>query len=324
MTWLVGIDGGGTQTRAALARADTGEIVGRGCGGPGNAHSGSREMLKTAVETAVDRAFSKAGLELQPIVALAAGLAGAGTEVARREACTLFGSLSWAGDANILCLSDLELAYNAAFGEHAGVLIIAGTGSSCLVGTPEGTRHQIGGWGALLDDDGSAYDLSRRALRAVVRAIDGRGPPTALREEVFAQWSVNGEAEFLPALRERSVPGTLAKLAPHVLATAATGDSVAEEILIETADGLVKIALTALRLCGEPYPSLCLHGGLFGSSAYREAVIRRIHAVFPQVNISLLRADVLEAAVSLALNRWKTQKASAQVASHKTLPSPGP
>lgn len=298
MSWVVGIDGGGTHTRAALARADSGAVVARGTGGPGNIHSGTRETLLSSVEAAVTQAFAGAGLTPEPVDRIVAGLAGAGTESARREARMAIGSLSWAKEAHIEILSDLELAFSAAFGNRAGVLVVAGTGSSCLARNQGGDLKQVGGWGALLDDDGSAFDLSRRALRALVRAFDGRGRPTALREAVFEQWGICSECEFLSALRERSTPGILAKLAPFILETAAAGDPVATEIVEEASESLAMIVQTALQWCGDPPPPVSMHGGLLGADTYRASLQKRIHTRFPTVEISRLRADLVEAATA--------------------------
>lgn len=295
---MVGIDGGGTHTRAALARADSGIIVGRGSGGPGNFHSGTRETLLFSVEEAVNQAFGMAGLLPEPVARIVAGLAGAGTASARREAGIAIGSLPWAQTAHIEVISDLELAFSAAFGSRAGVLLVAGTGSSCLARDKSGDLHQVGGWGALLDDDGSAFDLSRRALRALVFAFDGRGPSTALREAIFNQWGISCHNEFLQALRERSTPGALAGLARSVLDTAAAGDIPAKQVVEEATDGLVTMVQTALRKCGDPPPPVSLHGGLFATDAYREALERRIHSTFPSVKFSRLRADLAEAATT--------------------------
>lgn len=81
-------------------------------------------------------------------------------------------------------VGDQVTALAGALGQPVGTVLIAGTGSICYARTADGREARSGGWGHLIDDEGSAYALGRDILRAVVRAADGRAPATALTELV--------------------------------------------------------------------------------------------------------------------------------------------
>ena len=77
------------------------------------------------------------------------------------------------------------------FGEaDAGVVLVSGTGSIAYGVNRHGVAARAGGWGSSLGDEGSGYWIGRRALAAVVRDADGRGPRTALTPMVLAHFDL--------------------------------------------------------------------------------------------------------------------------------------
>ena len=92
-----------------------------------------------------------------------------------------------------------------------GTVLIAGTGSICYARTADGRRARSGGWGHLIDDEGSAYALGRDILRAVVRAADGRAPATALTELIAQRLGAPG---VQPVIRFTYAPTTTKRKLP--------------------------------------------------------------------------------------------------------------
>jgi N-acetylglucosamine kinase-like BadF-type ATPase len=160
-------------------------------------------------------------------------------------------------------LTDAEVAFVDAFGEGSGILLIAGTGSVALArGDRGGELMRVGGWGALLGDEGSGYRVGLEGLQAGIRAAEDRGPPTALTEALFAQTGTDSLGKLLSWSRNAGKSG-VASLAPTVVRIADAGDPVAEELVERAIAALVDhIRTLAKRLGPGTPPPVALVGGL--------------------------------------------------------------
>lgn len=170
----------------------------------------------------------------------------------------------------LVLLSDAELLLTSAFGTDVGAVLIGGTGSMMLMRDADGLLQRVGGWGHAVDDAGGGYWFGRRAIGAVARMLDGRGPETLLIRPVANLLRV--DADDHDAVRDalrRADPSRMARLAQAVLYYADEGDAVAIDIRREGAREL------ALLLQNVPANvDVVLYGSLFESEAYRELVER--------------------------------------------------
>lgn len=292
MTFVLGVDGGGTGTRAVVLDGE-GVERGRGEGPPGLVERigaldssagrdrrggqgrseglpGAREPEEaaTAVETAA-RAAARASDIALPVDHLCAGLAGAGSPEIRGEVRRALEDrgLSHA----VVVTTDAHAALRDAFpGEEAGVLLVCGTGSIALGRTGAGWMARAGGWGAVLDDAGSAYRIGLEALSAVLRAHDGRAPETALTELTVGFMGVSAPPELVAAAHG-APKHRIAALAPAVVELAGGGDGTAKAILREAVLELTSLARAVLTRLGESEGAegathaevpVALHGGL--------------------------------------------------------------
>jgi N-acetylglucosamine kinase-like BadF-type ATPase len=293
---VVGVDAGGTRTRALAATAAEGRVVGEGTGGPGNALSVPPARLAAHLAEAVGQAVPERSRA--QVVAVAAGFAGATTAVAddpgRRIAlAALADALARIGvPAGPLDVrSDIEAAFASAPGAPAdGLALVAGTGAVAVRITGRRCTATADGGGWLLGDEGSGFWIGRAAARAALRAADGRGGPTVLagtvgqelgapREVLPPEGFPPGEpppgggaprwsradrevyrARLLPVVMAQA-PVHLARLAPLVVRAAGAGDAVAVRILDDAVEHLV-CAVRAL----EPRPGerVVVTGGLLG------------------------------------------------------------
>ena len=182
------VDCGGTKT-AAVISDESGQVVGRGLGGPSNFNYLTVEQFVAAVKDAVDAAIQQAipssvislpPTELKPFVAAWFGISGADSPVmirkAERALAELLGvpigpDLIVAHDTHLLA-APLSLYQDVS---HA-VVVIAGTGSVVVSFKEEGKRivelARVGGWGWLLGDEGGGYDVGRETLRQILLAHD--------------------------------------------------------------------------------------------------------------------------------------------------------
>lgn len=200
-------------------------------------------------------ALGQAAAAAGEVVAVVAGLAGALRPAVQRAVADA--ARDWFPAARSVTVThDARIALHAAAGGAPGVVLVAGTGSVAYGMDAEGREARAGGWGYLLGDEGSAYDLGRRGLAAVLRAHDGTGPPTALRDVLLARLQVQDAEAVLervyPVPGEAVVPARdarelLAALAGAVLATAQRGDPVAVRIVDEAAAGLAALVVAVGR-----------------------------------------------------------------------------
>jgi len=262
VSFAIGVDGGGTRTRAVVVGLD-GMALGRGefPGAVASAHEPNRAA--DAVEAAVRLAAESAGVQL-PAATLWAGLAGAGGPRAR---AAVTDALSTRGIADRFVVgTDVEAAFNDAFGTGPGVLLISGTGSIAWARGDEGEPRQVGGWGKRLGDEGSGYRLGLEALRYLTRAHDGRAGSTEMTGPILEHLGVSAPPELVAEVGTAS-KSRIASLAPIVARFAEEGDVAAEQIVERAVEALlthVRVAMSHGRAPGDAgaRSSVVLWGGL--------------------------------------------------------------
>lgn len=289
---ILGIDGGGTKTVAWLARCDftnksdvtnTMKIIGRGRSGSSNVRGVGFETALDHLNQAVERAFADAELSQVTVASACLALAGAGREVERKrirtwaEQCQLASKLTVVDDA-------LPVLY-AASPDGIGIALIAGTGSLALGQNANGDRARCGGWGSLLGDEGSGYQISLAALRAAVRAEDGRGPSTQLLERLLDHHGIASASELIPILHaDPNNRIMIASLAPLVFDVAASGDPVATQIIDQASTDLAEMAKTlADRLDMSTQP--CSLAGTGSVLIHQPAFTQRIREKLAEAGI---------------------------------------
>ncbi|ALV38512.1 BadF/BadG/BcrA/BcrD ATPase family protein [Streptomyces sp. CdTB01] len=201
---VVGLDAGGTRTRAVLADAADGRSLGEGAAGPGNALTVPLPRLTEHLALAIARAVPESARGA--VAAVAGGFAGATgadeDDPGRRNALTaLTAALRRLGIATerLTVGSDIEAAFASAPGAPAdGLALVAGTGAVAMRIADRRCAFTVDGDGWLLGDDGSGFWIGREAVRAALRMADGRGGGTVLARAV-------GQALGLPA---RVLPGS--------------------------------------------------------------------------------------------------------------------
>ncbi|HEY6293109.1 MAG TPA: BadF/BadG/BcrA/BcrD ATPase family protein [Terriglobia bacterium] len=290
----LGVDGGGTRTTAWVADG-RGRVLGRAVAGPSNPVKVGLPAAEREILAAARQASAKAGRSKLEAVCL--GLAGGDRpEVARPLAAWLRKRLPARFH---LVTTDAALALEAA-GRSPGVVVIAGTGSIACAHDAQGRMIRAGGWGSTFDDAGSGFDLGRQAVRAALRAFDGRGPRTRLGKAITGALGI-GEITEIAGLGLATCE--IAALAPPVVTAAGSGDVVARSILDGAGRDLAELALALVRRLGsgdEAIRVVCA-GGLFqASTALRRSFARHLRGQVPRVRVSTLRHEPIEGALALA------------------------
>ncbi len=268
--YLLGLDGGGTKTDVVLSTAD-GRVISRAIGGPSSVTGQSEEQAEASLFKALQEALEPVGGMDTPIAGLFAGISGAGLGANRKRFERIFSSLlpgliAW--DVN----SDSYNALSAGVGTEDGIIAIAGTGSS-VFGRKDGVMNQVGGWGYLLGDEGSGFDLGRRALMAALRCMDQRGAETSLFDLCQRQAGCTLR-EFVPELYRQNAKAVLASYAPLLLQAAREGDEIARAELGQAAGDMALAIRTAHGICGSY--RVVLGGSVWKDETYRGEVAGRL------------------------------------------------
>jgi glucosamine kinase len=299
---VLGIDAGGTKTVALLADAD-GRIVGEGRAGGANLQAHGELEVEKVLHGVIDLALD--GRSVAP-AAVCLGLAGVDREGDGAVIRAIMRRLGFR--AHTLIVNDALIALIAGQPSgvtRPGVVLISGTGSIAYGVNGRGVAARAGGWGSSLGDEGSGYWIGRRALAAVVRDADGRGPATQLTPMVLSHFELSRPEQLVAEIYD-NVGGrhAIASLGETVERARAAGDHVAAEILREAASELalaVASVVSRLDMRGEQFPTLLAGGILRGIPWLASEVTRHVAEVAPRSIVEPLQVEPAMGAVRLAL-----------------------
>lgn len=267
MELVLGIDGGGSSTRAVLACAD-GRVLGRGHGGSSNYNHAGEDGACRAVDAAVDGAWKSAGLFRRPADAVFLGMASVVNAEDRAVIRRIAGVLELAPEGCVGVDHDIRIALTGGLAGRPGVALIAGTGSSCYGRRADGAAKQCGGWGAVADDGGSASWIGREAIRVAVRQADGRMASDGMADLVFRFLGIGSLDDILHRIHVQGVSREeIAALCPGVVAAARDGMPSAARILESAVGELAAMVRGAAEGLGLTEPEVVLAGGLATSGA---------------------------------------------------------
>ena len=278
---VIGVDAGGSRTRVVIADAN-GETLATSEREGAAVKPGDVERSASIIAAAVRDALSTIDPTLGEPRALCAGVAGVGRENERRALSEALRSESLAED--VLVITDAEIALSDAFGDEAGIVLIAGTGSIAYGRDPSGALERVGGWGPTIGDEGGGLWIARRALSIVTAATDGREPTTSLVGAILTAAELD-DVEALIPWAAIATTSQIASLAPVVVASAEAGDLRANALLGLAAEELVLHVRTlarALFVDERAAVQVALGGGLLEpGSALRKRVEHRLKSAVP-------------------------------------------
>jgi N-acetylglucosamine kinase-like BadF-type ATPase len=306
-TLVLGADGGGTKTLGILADG-RGNQLARVQVGPSNQNVIGTSAAAKNLCGLIVQSCREAGQEPAGIGAAVFGLAGAGSDVEREALMrSVNDELAALGFPPVRghVETDARIALEGAFDGAPGAVVIAGTGSVVIAKNTTGDLLRVGGWGRVLGDEGSGYDLGLQALKALTRDFDGMGGAGSLRARLAAGFGWTTRESVITAVYRGGLE--IPSLAPLVLDAASAGDTVAVGILRAAALRLAEQVAAAVEMPGAaPRTGVVFIGGLIDhdtvySRLLREAIVGRC-----------LRADIrsplhppVHGALLMALSRHK-------------------
>jgi N-acetylglucosamine kinase-like BadF-type ATPase len=299
MQAVLGIDGGGTRTRASIIDGE--RIL---------AHTESGSIKRLRVGEKVAEANLRALLKE---VYAQAGVTSVRAATAGVASATMPGVPEWITAVlkdfhaeRIEIVGDEVIALDAAFRGGPGILQIAGTGSNTIGRAADGSRETAGGYSSRLGDEGSGYWIGVNSVRRALHAHD-REEPTQILKKVGEIWGTPS-LEDLVNLGDSTPGPDFAALAPAINELAEAGDPVAVGILQQAAADLVEFVLLVrakLRrkhgIAGE-VPVAWTGGVVEKMTLVREAFFAGLHAAAPEMPVAV------EPAVSLNGALWRAKR----------------
>ncbi len=278
---ILGVDAGGSRTVAAAYRPD-GTRLARAERGAGNVtvdvDAGCRAIgeavLSLLSQPAVRQATDTAARPYLCVGCAGVEASGKVPAVTKALQCAIGGQLG-----KIEVISDASLALYAAHGTADGILIISGTGSIGYRRCGK-TLLRCGGWGHLLGDEGSGYDVVIRAVRAVTAAQDkGAPPPQALLDALLGATGLTSFSQLLSALYGMSKT-EIAALFPAI-AACAEEDALCRSLLTSAGEQLGDLVacLLARQRATAAIPVACSGSVLTKCALVRASFVQAVHAL---------------------------------------------
>ena len=289
--YTLGIEGGGTRTTAMLVDAANREIQ---CAtfGPGN--------IRLLNDEALAKLMCDIGENNPMPDSIGVGLAGIRNNLDRRRVKTAVAKTWNTTPCHIT--HDLEIALGTPKG--VAVLVLSGTGSCCFGRTPDGRTAKMGGWGHILGDKGSGYEIGLRALKAVVFYFDRDDTWSRLGERLLMVTGGNEPDDLIEWVASAD-KGTVAALAPEVFTASKFRDRIARDILKGAASLLARDATNcAKKLCQkkEPIEFVLTGGVLRNQPAFAKAVGEEIKAHWSKAAVRVQKRAGVWGAIEVAPN----------------------
>jgi glucosamine kinase len=299
MRFVLGFDGGGTKTDCVLMD-DAGFVRAEGRSGPSNPMRVGFGGALAAVCEAGRTAMQNAKLTSADIGAVCAGLAGAAQPESQRKMTKLLAEEFPCPYVHIC--TDLDLTLEAT-GEGRAIVLLAGTGSAAVGRDLSGQVVRVGGHGPLLGDEGSAYDVGRRAAIAALRAADRGEKDSYLATRILHELRATDWEDL--QLRVYRVPDEVfPRIFPVVTAAADEGDRQARALLQDAAGELAALVVDLQQRLGLNNDKFLLvkSGGMVGRSAYFDKLLdEQLSIAAPRAEFGALVITAAEAAARLAL-----------------------
>lgn len=291
--FVAGIDGGGTSTKLELRTADN-CVIRRKTFGPFNMNS----IGEAGFRALLQEVFSDCG-GMEHCASLCVGAAGISNPSVRSVLEEELKKADFSGKLQLV--GDQEIALRGAM-DGPGIALIAGTGSIAFGKNAAGTTARSGGYGHLIDDEGSGYALGRDALSAVVRALDGRGEKTMLTEVVFDALKIASLPELVAFTYGKDTDKSkIARISLLAVSCASAGDSAAGAILDKGAEELAVLVAAVQKKLELPGCRIALLGGLLQEkNDYRSRVAQRLETLGTPV---VPQHDALWGAAQMAIEQ---------------------
>ncbi len=294
MEYYLGIDGGGTKTTAAVSD-EKGNILLKKVGKTINFYSVGMEKARANLLSVIEDIYKETGeITFESVFVGCSALDG------EADAETLKSLCGGIKAKKIKMDSDLYVALKSVENAVCPCVAICGTGSMAIGEDEKGEVRCKGGWGHIIGDEGSGYQIAVNALKCCCIFCDS-GEESPLLESAKEYFSVE---DFRQAIDKIYSPETtkdvLAGFASSVQKIAEAGDVFAQSIIVNEAHNFARTVFSLLSEI-EKCTVLALYGGVFQhNEIFREAFKEDISEIYPEIEIRLLQTPPEEGALKIA------------------------
>jgi len=301
MKYFLGVDGGGTKTKAVIIDENS-NLITEALGGQANYHNSGLDIAVASVTSTITQVLKNANQPLSSLSWCTVGIAGCDSQ---KDFNRLQSSFSKGGLAEIS--NRFTLVNDTVIGLYSGtvppgIVVICGTGSNIYGENDHGEKATAGNWGNFLGDKGSGFTLGKHLFETVIEVYDGIiTETTVLTQLLEKRLGVKSAAdindwynEVHPSVHE------ISDFAPLVIAASEEGDELAKQLVESTIAELGKalVAVTKrLKMEDEPI-RVVICGGLFQSKYFRTMFEGHVTALVKHVRII---KPLVDAAVGAAL-----------------------
>ncbi|MCH8741798.1 hypothetical protein IH779_02760 [Patescibacteria group bacterium] len=301
--YVIGVDGGGTKTIAALADL-RGRILSQSKSGSSNPRNIGIKRAVLNITKAVNPLFKRKGIIVSTVITLPA--IEEEYQDKKKDILKLLRiqrKISKIFKGKIKINSDQLAAFRAGTDEKDGIILIAGTG--CVAHGWRGRKEaKASGWGWLADR-GSAFWVGQRVFQAVLKDLDKRGEKTLLTRLVFQELKTKNINDFLKKIYSRNPTTIIPRISIVCDKAIQKGDKIAKKIMIEAGK---EVALDAKTIIYElnfqkTKFTLVLAGSMFKTKTFLETVKKNISKSIPKAKFIRLKKGPVTGAVKLALEQ---------------------
>jgi glucosamine kinase len=296
VAYYLGIDGGGTKTSCLLG--DEMSIFGRGDSTGSNVVRLGEQAARAALQQTIRAACADAKIDPAQVKRTVAGVAGVGRAEIRNF---VQHALREVVSGEVVVVTDVRPALQAAFADGPGVVVVSGTGSIALARNSRGDTARAGGWGWAISDEGSGPWIGRAAVAAVFHARDA-SETAQMEERVLRAWQLADYQHLVSAANATPQPD-FGSLLPEIVMAANAGDPIAVEIFLRAGRelaALAKIAASRVFATDADVP-VAMSGGAFAHAPnLREAFYNSLQDQLPNAKLLPDLADPVLGALQMA------------------------
>ena len=263
MILVSGVDGGATKTVAVVGRLD-GTLLAFARSSSSNYHNIGAGNAAKSIRMSVVAACRHAQASTSKLETVVMGLAGMDCprdfRIGQRVA-----DLTDVGKRRIVVHDSVIALYAATLG-RPGIVVNAGTGSFAAGIDADGRTIRAGGWGNIIDDEGSAYDIGRLGIRATLRALDGTERKTAIGKLLVRKFKLHALEDIIHEVYKKPMTvEEISSISKLVAQAAVNGDQAARNIFVYEGRALANFVSTIARRLDitRSKPDIYCTGGVF-------------------------------------------------------------
>lgn len=309
MQYVIGIDGGGTKTLLKIADME-GQMLAECEGGPSNINSIGKAQAAKVLHELILKGISSINETQSHCKAICVGTAGVDRTDEKEVMEGIIKSTGYGGKTIIT--NDAVTSLYGAIGSGEGIIVISGTGSICYGRNSSGMVCRAGGWGHIIGDEGSGYEIGVKALKAVMRSYDKRADATLLTDMILKSLRLKNPEDLIEYVyRSGAGKKEIASIARIVDEAYKMGDAAAKNILKGAAYELFLCCRTVVEKLGlqNKRAAIALSGSVMTKNKYIfdefSALIRKS---YPCLNLCSAKYDSAWGAVLIALNAAEGMK----------------